>query len=248
MESSDARLVDGLRRGTPAAFAGLHERYATGIYNLALRVVRHGPDAEDITQDVLIRAFERLPQRPRGAVAAVAVPAHAEPLLRLPARDRPAAAAGRDGRRPAVSAGSLRPVGAAAAARGGHRRPDPPAAGGAAAQGRPRALAGRGGGVPGPHAGIGRGAARPGTQVLPGEVRRALPRRGAAVAALGRRPRWRCRCCRCRRAWPRRRLRCRSSCRLTCRRPPRCARRSRWRPGAASAPRSACRRRSRPPC
>ncbi len=62
MESSDARLVDGLRRGTPAAFAGLHERYATGIYNLALRVVRHGPDAEDITQDVLIRAFERLPQ------------------------------------------------------------------------------------------------------------------------------------------------------------------------------------------
>ena len=62
MESSDARLVDGLRRGTPAAFAGLHERYATGIYNLALRVVRHGPDAEDITQDVLIRAFERLPR------------------------------------------------------------------------------------------------------------------------------------------------------------------------------------------
>jgi RNA polymerase sigma factor (sigma-70 family) len=60
--SGDARLVEGLRRGTPAAFAGLHERYATGIYNLALRVVRHGPDAEDITQDVLIRAFERLPQ------------------------------------------------------------------------------------------------------------------------------------------------------------------------------------------
>lgn len=60
--SSDARLVDALRAGTPAAFAGLHERYAPGIYNLALRVVRHGPDAEDITQDVLIRAFERLPQ------------------------------------------------------------------------------------------------------------------------------------------------------------------------------------------
>jgi RNA polymerase sigma-70 factor (ECF subfamily) len=60
--SSDARLVDGLRRGAPAAFAGLHEQYAAGIYSLALRVVRHGPDAEDITQDVLIRAFERLPQ------------------------------------------------------------------------------------------------------------------------------------------------------------------------------------------
>ncbi len=60
--SSDARIVEGLRRGSPAAFAGLHERYAAGIYNLALRVVRHAPDAEDITQDVLIRAFERLPR------------------------------------------------------------------------------------------------------------------------------------------------------------------------------------------
>jgi RNA polymerase sigma-70 factor (ECF subfamily) len=60
--SSDARLIDGLRRKKPAAFAGLHERYAPGIYSLALRVVRHGPDAEDITQDVLLRAYERLPQ------------------------------------------------------------------------------------------------------------------------------------------------------------------------------------------
>ena len=59
---ADARLVEGLRRGHPDAFAGLHEQYAGGIYNLALRVVRHGPDAEDITQDVLIRAFERLPR------------------------------------------------------------------------------------------------------------------------------------------------------------------------------------------
>ena len=61
-ESGDDRLVDGLRRGAPAAFAGLHEQYAAGIYSLALRVVRHAPDAEDITQDVLIRAFERLPK------------------------------------------------------------------------------------------------------------------------------------------------------------------------------------------
>ena len=57
----EARLVDGLRRRAPSAFAGLHEEYAAGIYNLALRVVRHGPDAEDITQDVLLRAFERVP-------------------------------------------------------------------------------------------------------------------------------------------------------------------------------------------
>ena len=58
----DDRLIEGLRRGKPAALAGLHDQYAAGIYNLALRVVRHAPDAEDITQDVLIRAFERLPK------------------------------------------------------------------------------------------------------------------------------------------------------------------------------------------
>lgn len=61
-EPVDARLVAGLRSRTPDAFAGLHEQYATGIYNLALRMVRHTSDAEDITQDVLIRAFERVPR------------------------------------------------------------------------------------------------------------------------------------------------------------------------------------------
>lgn len=61
-ESRDARLVAGLRRGAPDAFVGLHEEYAAGIYALALRMVRHAPDAEDITQDVLIRAYERLPR------------------------------------------------------------------------------------------------------------------------------------------------------------------------------------------
>ena len=61
-ESGDDRLIDGLRRGAPAAFAGLHEQYAAGIYSLAMRVVRHAPDAEDITQDVLLRAFERVPK------------------------------------------------------------------------------------------------------------------------------------------------------------------------------------------
>jgi RNA polymerase sigma-70 factor (ECF subfamily) len=61
-ESADARLVAGLRKRTPDAFASLQQQYAAGIYNLALRVMRHAPDAEDITQDVLLRAYERLPR------------------------------------------------------------------------------------------------------------------------------------------------------------------------------------------
>ena len=61
-ESADARLVAGLRKRRPDAFASLQQQYAAGIYNLALRVMRHAPDAEDITQDVLLRAYERLPR------------------------------------------------------------------------------------------------------------------------------------------------------------------------------------------
>ena len=61
-EHSDERLVEGLRSRAPDAFADLHDRYAPGIYGLALRMVRRGEDAEDITQDVLIRAFEHVPR------------------------------------------------------------------------------------------------------------------------------------------------------------------------------------------
>lgn len=58
---ADARLVQQLRRGRPEALADLHERYSAGIYTLALGMVRHGEDAEDITHDVLIRVYERVP-------------------------------------------------------------------------------------------------------------------------------------------------------------------------------------------
>ena len=187
--SSDARIVEGLRRGTPAAFAGLHERYAAGIYNLALRVVRHAPDAEDITQDVLIRAFERLPRDREVLPASLALPADAQPVLRLPPRLGEAAAGGGARARGRVAARPLRAVRAAGTARSVHRRSDPSAARRAPAQGRARALAHRGGRVPRGHAGIGGGAAREGAQGLPRELRGALRRRRPAAPALRRRPR-----------------------------------------------------------
>ncbi len=61
-EPDDERLIADLRRRAPDSLARLHRRYAVGIYNLALRMVHHRQDAEDITHDVLIRAFERLPR------------------------------------------------------------------------------------------------------------------------------------------------------------------------------------------
>ena len=61
-EPDDERLIADLRRGAPDSLARLHRRYAVGIYNLALRMVHRREDAEDITHDVLIRAYERLPR------------------------------------------------------------------------------------------------------------------------------------------------------------------------------------------
>ena len=61
-EPDDERLIADLRRRAPDSLACLHRRYAVGIYNLALRMVHHRQDAEDITHDVLIRAYERLPR------------------------------------------------------------------------------------------------------------------------------------------------------------------------------------------
>ncbi len=43
-----------------AAFEDLHREHAVGIYNLAVRLVGDREDARDISQDVLLKAFERL--------------------------------------------------------------------------------------------------------------------------------------------------------------------------------------------
>ena len=45
-----------------AAFDELHHEHARGIYNLALRLLRHHQDAEDVTQEVLLKLFCQLAQ------------------------------------------------------------------------------------------------------------------------------------------------------------------------------------------
>ncbi len=44
-----------------AVFAALHREHARGIYNLALRLLRHHQDAEDVTQEVLLKLFLHCP-------------------------------------------------------------------------------------------------------------------------------------------------------------------------------------------
>jgi RNA polymerase sigma-70 factor (ECF subfamily) len=47
-------------RARREAFAALHAEHASGIYSLALRLLGNREDAQDVCQDVLLKAFKRL--------------------------------------------------------------------------------------------------------------------------------------------------------------------------------------------
>jgi RNA polymerase sigma-70 factor, ECF subfamily len=57
-------LVSALRAGDSDAFEHLYELYRAQIYNLTLRIVQSPEDACDITQEVFIKAFRKLPDSP----------------------------------------------------------------------------------------------------------------------------------------------------------------------------------------
>src|SRR5271156_5846283 len=56
------RLVDGAKRGDPRAFDELVRRYRKRIFALALHLSGSESDADDISQDVFLRAFHTLEQ------------------------------------------------------------------------------------------------------------------------------------------------------------------------------------------
>lgn len=56
----DAILVEECLRGNNRAFETLVRRYQKPIYHLALRMVKDPEDAEDITQTVFVKAYEKL--------------------------------------------------------------------------------------------------------------------------------------------------------------------------------------------
>lgn len=59
-DRSDAVLVSKCLRGDNAAYGALVEKYHKPVYNLALRMVKVTEDAEDITQTVFVKAYEKL--------------------------------------------------------------------------------------------------------------------------------------------------------------------------------------------
>lgn len=58
----DAEALERVRRGDDRGAEALLARYQMSVYNLTLRLLGNPADAQDATQDVFLRAFERLNQ------------------------------------------------------------------------------------------------------------------------------------------------------------------------------------------
>jgi len=59
--ADERRLIARAQSGDAAAFSGLVERHQARAYALALRILRSGPDAEEVAQDAFVRAWTSLP-------------------------------------------------------------------------------------------------------------------------------------------------------------------------------------------
>jgi RNA polymerase sigma-70 factor (ECF subfamily) len=60
--AEEQELIRRAQGGDQAAFGRLVERHADRAYALALRIVRSASDAEEVTQDALVRAWRALPR------------------------------------------------------------------------------------------------------------------------------------------------------------------------------------------
>ena len=60
MEKSDGDIIDQVLGGQKQAFSVLVERYQRQIFNLMYRYSRSDHDAADLTQEVFLRAYEKL--------------------------------------------------------------------------------------------------------------------------------------------------------------------------------------------
>jgi hypothetical protein len=60
----DAALVAALRSGHPAALAAFHDRYATHMLRMLVRVLGQDRDLEDVLHEVFVRALSSLRQVP----------------------------------------------------------------------------------------------------------------------------------------------------------------------------------------
>jgi RNA polymerase sigma-70 factor (ECF subfamily) len=58
----DAALVARAREGDPSGFDEIVRRHHKRVYTLACRMLHHPEEAEDVTQEAFLNAYQRLPQ------------------------------------------------------------------------------------------------------------------------------------------------------------------------------------------
>ncbi|MBI4638658.1 MAG: sigma-70 family RNA polymerase sigma factor [Candidatus Rokubacteria bacterium] len=58
--AGDEELVEGLRRGDPAAIEALVDRYGGWIHRVVRRMLDDSRDAEEVTQDVLLSVIQKI--------------------------------------------------------------------------------------------------------------------------------------------------------------------------------------------
>ena len=62
MEQSDKELVSGVIRGEQEAFSVLFQRYRAVVHSHLARIIRDGVAADDLTQEVFLRLWQRAEQ------------------------------------------------------------------------------------------------------------------------------------------------------------------------------------------
>ncbi len=60
MIHNEEKLLQRIKRGDDEAFAILMEQYANQVYALVVRIIQQREDAEELTQDVFIKAYEQM--------------------------------------------------------------------------------------------------------------------------------------------------------------------------------------------
>ncbi len=60
MKENDSELINKAKTGDAKAYEGLLKKYKNSVYNLVYRMVRDVQEAEDLTQEAFIKAFNSL--------------------------------------------------------------------------------------------------------------------------------------------------------------------------------------------
>lgn len=67
VQRTEPDLLEACRRGEPAAFEEFVRRYERHVYRVAFRVLQNRPEAQEMVQEVFVRAYRALPRFRSGA-------------------------------------------------------------------------------------------------------------------------------------------------------------------------------------